>query len=67
MKNPIPLGILSNQFLSEARQYFDAADILIRDDSADVNPPAYFLIILPDMPCVRIASEGVRNGSGSEL
>jgi hypothetical protein len=35
---------LSNQFLCEARQYLNAADILIRDDSADANPPAYFLM-----------------------
>jgi hypothetical protein len=44
MKNPIPLGILSNQFLCEARKYLNAADILIRDKSADVKPPTYFLM-----------------------
>jgi hypothetical protein len=44
MKNPIPLGILSTQFFSDARAYLTAADILIRDASPDVNQPAYFLM-----------------------
>jgi hypothetical protein len=44
MNNPIPLDILSNQFLIDACAYFNAADILIRDPSPDVNQPAYFLM-----------------------
>jgi hypothetical protein len=44
MNNPIPLGILGNQFLSDARAYITAADILIRDGSPHVNQPAYFLM-----------------------
>jgi hypothetical protein len=44
MNNPVPLGILSTQFASEARAYLAAADILIRDGSADINQATYFLM-----------------------
>lgn len=43
MNNP-PLGILSNQFLHEARNYLNAADILIGKGSNELNPPVYFLM-----------------------
>jgi hypothetical protein len=44
MNNPIPLGILSAQFSSEARAYLTAADILTRDGSPDINQATYFLM-----------------------
>jgi hypothetical protein len=37
-------GQRRHQFLIDACAYFNAADILIRDASPDVNQPAYFLM-----------------------
>ncbi len=40
----VPLGIFGMQLFNDARAYLRAADTLIRDRSADINAPIYFLM-----------------------